>query len=303
MADLSVNIGGIRMKNPVMAASGTFGYGIEYAQLIDLNRLGAVVVKGVSLDPWNGNNTPRHLEVPGGMLNAIGLQNPGVDDFLANYLPALRAYDVPVIVNIWGRTIDEYAGVAARLSGAPGISGFEINISCPNIKEGGIAFGTDPRMAAQVVAAVRARTHLPLLTKLAPNVTDIRIFARVAEEQGSNAISLINSYPAMAIDIESRRPVLANITGGLSGPAIHPIAVKLVFEAARAVKIPVVAMGGITSAREAIEFIIAGARAVAVGTANFTDPEVCLKVIEGIGTYLDRHSVGTVAELSGTVRI
>jgi dihydroorotate dehydrogenase (NAD+) catalytic subunit len=271
--------------------------------LIDLNLLGAVVVKGVSIEPWNGNKTPRHVEVPGGMLNAIGLQNPGIEGFLANYLPALREYDVPVIVNIWGRTVDEYATVAERLSDTPGISGFEINISCPNIKEGGHAFGTDPRAAAGVVGAVRAKTRLPILTKLAPNVTDIRVFARIAEEQGSDAISLINSYPAMAIDIESRRPMLANITGGLSGPAIHPIAVKLVYEAARAVKIPVVAMGGIQSARDAIEFIIAGARAVAVGTSNFTDPGICLKLVDGIADYLDRHSIATVAELSGTVRL
>ena len=291
------------MRNPVMVASGTFGYGVEYAQLLDLERLGAIVVKGVSLAPWDGNRTPRHVEVPGGMLNAIGLQNPGVDGFVGKYLPELRASRVPVIVNIWGRTLDEYAAVAEKLSDIEGISGLEINISCPNIKEGGIAFGTDLRMAAQVVAAVRARTRLPLLTKLAPNVTDIRAFARAVAENGSDAVSLINSYPAMAIDIETRRPLLANVTGGLSGPAIHPIAVKLVYEAAQAVRIPIVAMGGITSAREAIEFIIAGATAVAVGTATFTDPETALKVVDGINDYLARHAVARVTDLVGTVRI
>lgn len=300
---MSVEVGGIRMKNPVMVASGTFGYGPEYADLIDLNQLGAIAVKGILSEPWEGNLTPRMVEVPGGLLNAIGLQNPGVEKFIKEYMPFLRRYDVPVIVNIWGRTEAEYGEVAARLDGVDGVSGLELNVSCPNVKHGGMAFGTNAGIMAGVISSVRKRTRLPLVPKLSPNVSDIALFARTAEESGADAISLINTIPAMAIDVETRRPVLANKVGGLSGPAIHPVAVRLVWEAARAVKIPVVGMGGITCARDALEFLIAGATAVAVGTANFTDPRTSLEVIRGIEDYLVRHGYTDVNELVGSVRV
>ncbi len=301
--DLQVQIVGIRMKNPVMVASGTFGYGPEYAELLDVSRLGAIVVKGISLRPWDGNRTPRLVEVPGGLINAIGLQNPGVDGFLDKYMPFLRRHDVAVIVNIWGKSIEEYAEVAARMDEVPGIHALEINISCPNIKAGGSAFGTNLEATGRVVAAVRKRTRIPIIPKLAPNVSDIGAFARACADHGADAISLINSYPAMAIDIETRRPILANVTGGLSGPAIHPIAVKLVYEAAKAVKVPLVAIGGIRSAQEAIEFLIAGATAVQVGTANFTEPLTALTVIAGIQEYLERHGIPDVRELVGSLRL
>lgn len=301
--DLSVNLAGIRMKNPVMAASGTFGYGPEYAGLVDLNRLGAVVVKGISLEPAPGNPTPRMLEVPGGLLNAIGLQNPGVDGFIQHDLPFLRRHEVAVIVNLWGKRVADYAEVAARLDGTPGVHGLELNISCPNIQEGGLAFGSDPRMAHAVTAAVRARTRLPLIPKLPPNSGDIPTLARAVVEAGADAISLINSFPAMAIDVERRTPILANVTGGLSGPAIHPVAVKLVWDAARAVKVPIIGIGGITCAKDALEFLIAGASAVAVGTATFTDPHTCLAVIAGIEDYLRRHNLPTVRDLTGSLQL
>ncbi len=300
---MAVNIGGIRMKNPVMVASGTFGYGPEYADLVDLDMLGAIVVKGIRAEPWEGNPTPRTVEVPGGLLNAIGLQNPGAERFIAEYLPFLRRFDVPVIVNIWGRTIKEYEQVAERFKGVKGVSGLEINISCPNIKKGGLAFGTDPKRMAEVISAVRKKTKLPLIPKLSPSVPDIAVFARVAEDCGADAISLINTLPAMVIDIETRRPVLANVVGGLSGPAIHPVAVKLVWEAAKAVKIPVIGIGGVTDARSAIELMIAGASAVAVGTANFTDPTTPGSVIEGIEQYLKKHGMLNVKELIGSIEI
>lgn len=290
------------MKNPVMVASGTFGYGPEYACVVDVDRLGAIVVKGISLEPWEGNPTPRMVEVAGGLVNAIGLQNPGVEGFVREYIPFLREHDVPVIVNVWGRTVEEYAEVVARLDGIDGIAGIELNISCPNIKEGGIAFGTDPGAAAGVIAAARKATKLTLIPKLSPNVADIAVFAKIAEDSGADAISLINSIPAMVIDIETRRPVLANTTGGLTGPAIHPVAVRLVWQAAKAVKIPVIGMGGISGPREAIEFMLAGASAVAVGTANFTDPTVTTAVIDGIEAYLVRNGMRDVKEIVGAVR-
>jgi len=299
--NMAVDIGGIRMKTPVMVASGTFGYGPEYADLVDLNRLGALVVKGILLEPWEGNPTPRLVEVPGGLVNAIGLQNPGADKFIAEYMPFLRQYDVPVIVNVWGRTREEYAEVAARFDGVEGVSGLELNISCPNVKEGGIAFGTDLKMAAAVISGARKRTRLPLIAKLSPNVTDMAAFARAAEQAGADALSLINSIPSLVIDTETRRPALANVVGGLSGPAVHPVAVKLVWEAARAVSIPVIGMGGITGPGPALEFLIAGATAVAVGTANFADPETALKVTGGIEDYLRRHGMSDVAQLVGTL--
>lgn len=298
---MDVTIAGIRMKNPVMVASGTFGYGPEYADLVDLNKLGAIVVKGISLNPWHGNNVPRLVEVPGGLVNAVGLQNPGAEKFIKDYIPFLMKYDLPVIVNIWGRSVEEYAEVAKRFDSVKGVSALELNISCPNIKHGGIAFGTDPKMARKVISSVRKMTKLPLIPKLSPNVSNVSMFAKIAEDCGADAVSLINSLPAMVINVETRKPVLANVVGGLTGPAVHPVAVKMVWETAKAVKIPVIGMGGITSAREALEFIIAGATAVAVGTANFTDPLTSLHVIDGIEEYLKRHGLNSVKELIGTV--
>lgn len=301
--DMAVSLGSLRMANPVTVASGTFGYGGEYAELVDVSRLGAITVKGIRLGPWEGNALPRMVEVPGGLVNAIGLQGPGVAGFVETYMPFLRQSGVPVIVNIWGTTQEEYAEVAARLSDVEGVDALEVNISCPNIKEGGLSFGTRAESVAALVAAVRARTSLPVIPKLAPNVPDIRVFARAAEEAGADAISLINTIPAMVIDIETRRPVLANRVGGLSGAAIHPVAVKLVWEASQVVSVPILAMGGITEACHAIEFLIAGATAVAVGTATFGDPGTALRVIEGIEGYLTRHGMGSVAELTGSLRI
>jgi dihydroorotate dehydrogenase (NAD+) catalytic subunit len=270
---------------------------------VDLNELGAVVVKGILKEPWDGNDVPRMVEVPGGLVNAIGLQNPGVEKFIAEYMPFLRRYTVPVIVNVWGRTEHEYVEVCERLTGEPGVHALELNISCPNIKAGGIAFGTNPETASRLIARCRAATALPLIPKLAPNVSNIALFAKIAEDAGADAISLINTIPAMVIDVETRRPVLANVVGGLSGPAIHPVAVKLVWEAAKAVRIPVIAMGGITCARDALEFVIAGATAVAVGTANFTNPATAIEVIAGMRSYLERHDMSDIRQLIGTVQL
>ncbi len=298
--NLSVSLGSIRMRNPVMTASGTFGYGPEYADLVDLNQLGAIVVKGIRSVPTTGNATPRTVEVASGLINAIGLPGPGVDGFVNDYMPFLRGYDMPVIVNIWGKTTEEYAEVAARLDAVPGIAGLEVNVSCPNIKEGSQLFGTNVALFEQVVRAIRAATRLPVIPKLAPMVNDITEFARCAEACGADAISLINSVPAMAVDIETRRAKLSNITGGLTGPAIKPIALRLVWQAARAVKIPVIAMGGISRAEDAIEYFIVGARAVAVGTASFTDPGTALRVVAGIEDYLKRHGLQSIDQLVGT---
>lgn len=305
MSDLSVQLGPLKLKNPVMTASGTFGYGAEYNDFFPVSALGAVVVKGIAPLPVDGNPTPRTAEVVSGMINAVGLQGPGVDKFLHDdhYLPFLRKAGATVIVNIWGKRIEDYAFVAACMEAEKeGIAALEINVSCPNIKEGGIAFGTDPAALASVVRAVRAETTLPLITKLSPNVSRIADFAIAAESAGSDMISLINTLPAMAIDIETRRPKLANITGGLSGPAVKPIAVKMVYEAARAVRIPVIGMGGIMDGADAVEFLLAGASAIAVGTAIFADPTAPLKVMEGIRRYMDRHGVKHVSELIGAVR-
>lgn len=301
--NLEVNIGGIRMKNPVMVASGTFGYGPEYADIVDLNKLGAIVVKGIRIDPWEGNPTPRIVEVPGGLVNAIGLQNPGADKFISEYMPFLRQYDLPVIVNIWGRTIEEYSAVTERFNDVEGVAGLELNISCPNIKEGGIAFGTDPKIAGRVISTVRRKTKLPLIPKLSPNISMMGVFAQVAEDSGADAISMINSIPAMVIDTETRKPILANAVGGLTGPAIHPVAVKMVWEAAKEVKIPIIGMGGITGASDALEFILAGASAIAVGTANFSDPTTALRVIAGIEDYMERQGVSKIADLVGALRL
>ncbi len=301
--NMSVEIAGIKMKNPVMVASGTFGYGPEYADYVDLNALGAITVKGIRMEPWEGNAPPRMVEVPGGLVNAIGLQGPGVAGFVEKYMPFLRQFDVPVLVNIWGKTIEEYGEVAAAFDSVEGIAGLEVNISCPNIKEGGIAFGTDPAMAARVIAETRARTRLPLIPKLSPNVPNVALFAKVAEDEGADAVSLINTLPAMVIDTETRRPVLSNIVGGLSGPGIKPVAIKQVWEAAQAVSIPVIGMGGITCARDAVEFLLAGATAVAVGTANFTEPTASVDVITGLQQYLVEHGIADVRELIGAVVI
>ena len=306
MADLTVDLGRIQLKNPVMTASGTFGYGMEYDEFFPISKLGAVVVKGIA--PWqsHGNPTPRVAEVTSGMLNAIGLQGPGIDKFLndEHYLPFLRKSGATVIVNIWGKKIEDYAEVAARLDAeSEGIAALEINVSCPNVKEGGLAFGTDPVMMGKVVSAVRAATKLPLITKLSPNVTKIADFARAAEASGSDMISLINTIPAMAIDIETFRPKIANITGGLSGPAVKPVAVRMVYEASRAVKIPVIGMGGIMTGEDAIEFFLAGASAIAVGTAIFADPLAPLHVLDGINAWLDRKGIASVKEIVGAVKI
>lgn len=299
--DLAVELGPLRLRNPVMVASGTFGYGPEYADLVDIRRLGAIVVKGICLEPTRGNPTPRTYEVSSGLLNAIGLQNPGVAGFVRDYLPFLRRFDTPVIVNIWGHTTEEYAEVARRFSEVQGIAALEINVSCPNIKEGSKLFGTDLRAFRGVVEAVRAATPLPIIPKLAPNVADIGAFARAAEECGADAISLINSVPAMAVDVETRRPRLANITGGLTGPAIRPIAVKLVWEAARATRLPIIGMGGIFDAAHAAEFLIVGATAVAVGTANFAEPRTAVRIVDGLRDYLARHGLRSPRDLVGTL--
>lgn len=304
MADLTTDLGKLTLKNPVMTASGTFGYGYEYHRYYDIAQLGAVVVKGIRMTPSHGNPTPRVAEVTGGMLNAIGLQGPGVENFLhgEHYLPFLRNTGATVIVNIWGTTIAEYGEVAARLEAEKqGIAALEINISCPNVKAGGVAFGTDRKLAAEVVDTVRRATRLPIITKLSPNVSDIGEFARAVEGAGSDMVSLINTLTAMAIDIETRRPKIANRTGGFSGPALKPIAVRMVYEAAKAVRIPVIGMGGIMNGADAVEFLLAGARAVAVGTANFVDPFAPLKVIDGINEYLDRHGCRGVSEIVGAL--
>jgi len=299
--DLSVNIGGIQMKNPVMVASGTFGYGPEYADLVDLNKLGAIVVKGICLNSTRGNATPRTAEVDSGLLNAIGLPGPGVDGFVETYMPFLRQYDVPVIVNIWGKTIEEYTEVARRFDQVEGIAGLEVNVSCPNIKEGSALFGTDLDMFRRVIESIRRATRLPMIPKLAPNVADITAFAKAAESCGANAISLINSFPAMAVDIKTRRPKLANVTGGLTGPAIRPIAVRLVWQAAKAVTIPVIGMGGISEIDDALEFFIVGADAVAIGTANFTNPSAAITLVQELENYVKATGLNSLRELVGTL--
>lgn len=297
---LNVDLAGIPMKTPVMTASGTFGFGPEYADFVDLNRLGAIVVKGTTLKPRPGNDGRRIAETPAGMLNAIGLENPGVDEFLAHTLPKLQGIDTPVIVNISGNTVEEYGELAARLD-VFGVAGIEINISCPNVKEGGIAFGTSCASAAAVVKAVKGNTAKPVITKLSPNVTDIAEMARAVEAAGTDAISLINTLLGMAIDIHSWRPVLGNVVGGLSGPAVKPVAVRMVWQVARAVRCPVIGMGGIMTARDAVEFLLAGASAVAVGTASFVNPRAGVEVAEGIRDYLAEKGLTHVRQLIGRV--
>lgn len=297
--NLAVNIGGIKMKNPVTTASGTFGYGPEYAPYLDLNHLGAIVVKGITLLPRHGNPTPRLAETPAGILNSIGLQNPGVDRFIAEALPFLANYDLPVIVNIAGDTVGDYARLAEKLSRAPGVAGLEVNISCPNVHQGGLQFGSDPAMAAEVTRAVKISTGLPVIVKLSPNVTSIAAVAEKVAGAGADALSLINTLLGMAIDIKNRRPVLGNVLGGLSGPAVKPVAVRAVWQVYQAVKLPLIGMGGIMTAEDAVEFILAGASAVAVGTANFINPRATMDVLAGIENYLMENGIKDINELVG----
>lgn len=300
--DLTVDIGKLRLKNPVMTASGTFGYGDEFAEYFDVSRLGAIVVKGLSLKQKQGNPPPRIVETPSGMLNAIGLQNIGIDEFISRKLPFLRTQDTKVIVNFFGDSIDEYVQTAEKLSSYEGIHALEMNISCPNKEAGWSVFGTDPEVTSNVVSAVRKATSLPLIVKLSPNVTDIAYMAKVAEDAGADALSLINTLVGMAIDIRTRRPKLANITGGLSGPAIKPVAVRMVWQCSKAVKIPIIGMGGIISAEDAIEFLIAGASAVAVGTGNFVTPLASMNVLEGIEKYMSDMGIDKVSNITGSLR-
>ena len=302
MTNLAVEVAGIKLKNPVLTASGTFGFGREFAELYDLNLLGGVMVKGTTLNPRLGNPPPRIAETPAGMLNSVGLQNPGVDYVIREEIPWLRQFDVAVIVNVSGHSFDEYAEIAARLDGVPGVDGLEINISCPNVKGGGMAFGTDPKMAAEVIKRVRSKTQLPVIAKLSPNVTDITEIARAVEAEGADAVSLINTVLGMAIDIKTRRPVLANIVGGLSGPAIKPIALRMVWQVAQTVNIPIIGMGGITTAEDAVEFLLAGATAVAIGAGNFCNPMTAPEVIKGLKNWLSQEKIDDVRELIGGLK-
>ena len=299
--DLSVSIGSLTIPNPLIAASGCFGYGVEYADTVDLAALGGVAVKGLFLAPREGHAPPRIVETPAGMLNAIGLQGIGVHRFIDEKLPELRERKAIVFVNICGTTIDEYVELARILSDAEGVHAIELNISCPNIKEGGITFGCSLPGTHAVVSAVRKVTRLPVIPKLTPNVTDVASFARAAEEAGADAISLVNTFLAMAIDVETRRPRLTNIVGGLSGPAIRPIAVRMVYECRQAVKLPIIGLGGIASAEDVLEFMIAGANAVQVGTANFVDPFIWTKLLDGMRGYMQRHSLDRISDLTGTL--
>jgi len=300
--NLTTRIGKLVMKNPVMVSSGTFGFGEEFEDFFDLNRLGAVVSKGISLRPMTGNPPPRIFETEGGIINSIGLQNPGFQEFVKNRLPYYKNLKTHLIVNFFGNTQKEYIDLARRFDSVPGVSGLEMNISCPNIKRCGIVFGTDPRMAFRLVHAVRKATKLTLMVKLSPNVTDIARMAKSAEEGGADAVSLVNTFRAMAINIRTRRPELGNIIGGLSGPAIKPIALRMVWEVGEAVHIPVIGMGGIMSAEDAIEFILAGASAIQIGTANLINPRAGIEVIHGIKKYLIQNKIGSIRELIGAFR-
>ena len=296
-----VNLAGVELKNPVMTCSGTFGSGMEYAEFVDLSRLGAVVTKGVANVPWPGNPTPRVAEVYGGMLNAIGLQNPGIDVFCERDIPFLQKYDTKIIVNVCGRTTEDYCEVVDRLAEQP-VDMLEINISCPNVKHGGMAFGQDPKAVEAITKAVKERAKQPIIMKLSPNVTDIAEMARAAEAGGADVISLINTITGMKIDVNRRKFVLANKTGGMSGPAVKPVALRMVYQVAQAVKVPVIGMGGISKAEDALEFILAGATAVSVGTANFADPQATVKIIEGIEAYMKAQGVADIHELIGAVQ-
>ena len=297
-----VNLAGVELKNPVMVASGTFGSGAEYSEFVDLNRLGAVVTKGVASVPWPGNPAPRIAETASGMLNAIGLQNPGIDLFSKRDLPFLEKYDTKVIVNVCGHSTEEYLDVVERLADEPRVDMLEINISCPNVKEGGIAFGQDPKAVEAITKAVKAKAKQPIIMKLSPNVTDITVMAKAAEAGGADCLSLINTLTGMKIDIERQTFAIANKTGGLSGPAVKPVAVRMVYQVATAVKIPIIGMGGICTAEDAMEFILAGATAVSIGTANFVNPYTTVEVIDGIEAYMRRHGVEDINELIGLVK-
>lgn len=297
----TVNIAGVELKNPVMTASGTFGSGAEYGEFVDLNKLGAVVTKGVANVPWPGNPTPRIAETYGGMINAIGLQNPGIDVFCKRDIPFLKKYDTKIIVNVCGKTEEDYVEVVERLADEP-VDMLEINISCPNVKEGGIAFGQNPDSVEHITSVLKKHAKQPVIMKLSPNVTDITVMAKAAEAGGADAISLINTLTGMKIDVNRRTFAVANKTGGLSGPAIKPVAVRMVYQAAHAVKIPVIGMGGIMNAEDALEFIMAGATAVSIGTANFHNPYTTIEVIEGIKAYMEKNKVNDIKELIGCVR-
>lgn len=303
MATLNVHIGGLELKNPVMTASGTFGYGTEFSDFIDLSRLGGILVKGTTLHPREGNPYPRMAETPSGMLNAVGLQNKGVDYFISHIYPEIQDIDTNILVNVSGSTIEDYVATAEKIAALDKIPGIELNISCPNVKEGGMAFGTSCMSAASVVKAVRKAYPKTLIVKLSPNVTNISEIACAVEAEGADSVSLINTLMGMAIDAEKRRPVLSTVTGGLSGACVKPIALRMVWQVAKAVKIPVVGLGGIMNATDAIEFLLAGATAVEFGTANFIDPQITVKVVEGIEAYLDRHGCKSVQEIIGGLEI
>jgi dihydroorotate dehydrogenase (NAD+) catalytic subunit len=298
--DLTVNVGALRLSNPILAASGTFGYGVEFAHLVDLNRLGGIVVKGLSLEPIAGAPAPRLCETPSGMLNAVGLQNVGVRAFVADKLPALRQYRTAVIANVFGYTPDEYVSVIKILEDAEGLAAYEMNISCPNTAHGGIQFGSDPRMVFEVVSAASQVSRRPLWIKLSPNVTDIGVIARAAEEAGADALTVANTYQAMSIDVQTRKSRLGRATGGLSGPAIKPITLRLVYEAGRATKIPVIGLGGVESADDALEYVIAGASAVQVGTANFSRPDACEDILDQLEKYCMRYNINSINGLIGS---
>lgn len=301
MAKLNIEIGGLRLSNPVMTASGTFGYGTEYQDFIDLSKLGAIIVKGTTIKPREGNPYPRMAETPSGMLNAVGLQNKGADYFVRNIYPVVRALPCPSIVNVSGSTIEDYVAAAEMIDSLEDIPAIELNISCPNVKQGGMAFGVRAESAEAVVAAVRKAYHKTLIVKLSPNVTDITEIARATEHAGADAVSLINTLLGMAVDAERRKPVLSTITGGLSGPAVKPIALRMVWQTAKAVKIPIIGIGGICNATDAVEFLLAGAAAVEIGTANFIDPSVTVKTVDGINEYLERHGFESVTDIIGAL--
>ncbi len=300
--DMSVEIAGIKLRNPVMPASGTFGYGEEYTPFIDMEKIGAIVTKGLSLKPKAGNPTPRIAETVSGMLNAIGLQNVGIEAFIQHKMPFLRTVNTPVIANFFGNTLEEYGEVAKRLNDIPEIAAGELNISCPNVKQGGIVFGTDPKAASEVVALVRKNLQKPLIVKLTPNVTDITIVARAVEEAGADAIACINTLTGMSVDVHTRKPRIANMTGGLSGPAIRPVAVRMVHQVVQSVSVPVIGIGGIVKAMDALEFLIVGAKAVQVGTANFVDPTAMISIIEGIEDFLIEEGIDDIHELIGSLK-
>jgi len=299
---LAVTVAGIPMKTPVIAASGTFGFGLEYKDFINLNEIGAIAVKGLTLEPRSGNQGRRIAETPSGMLNSIGLENPGVDAFLKTILPKINRYDVPVIANISGNTVEEYALMAKKLTVA-GVAGLEVNISCPNVKNGCLAFGVDPESAATVTAVVKSNTTLPVIVKLSPNVTDIATMAKAVEAAGADAISLINTLMGMAVDIHSWRPVLGNVVGGLSGPAVKPVALRMVWQVAQAVSVPVIGMGGIMTAEDALEFMLAGAAAISVGTANLVNPRAAADIAQGMADYLQKRKLQHINELVGKIKI